>query len=211
LTLLSRVMLLGPPGAGKGTQAKKIVAETGLVHLSTGDILRDEVARGTELGLSAKAIMDRGELVSDELIIGMIRGRIETATPGFLLDGFPRTIAQAKALEAITPLDVAINIDLSREEVVRRLTARRVCRGCGVIYNVLFQPPATEGVCDACGGELYQRDDDKQDVIENRYSVYDQLTAPLIAFYRERGQLRDVDGARQSAEVFADIMAILRG
>ena len=209
--MLTRVMLLGPPGAGKGTQAKRIVGETGLVHLSTGDILRDEVARGTELGRSAKAVMDRGELVSDELIVGMIRGRIESAEEGFLLDGFPRTIAQAEALEKITPLDVAINIQLSREEVVRRLTARRVCRSCGLIYNILFDPPAKESICDACGGELYQRDDDKQDVIENRYSVYDSSTAPLIAFYEERGLLRDVNGARSSDEIFAEIMAILRG
>ena len=209
--MLTRVMLLGPPGAGKGTQAKRIVGETGLVHLSTGDILRDEVARGTELGRSAKAVMDRGELVSDELIVGMIRGRIESAEEGFLLDGFPRTIAQAEALEKITPLDVAINIQLSREEVVRRLTARRVCRSCGLIYNILFDPPAKESICDACGGELYQRDDDKQDVIENRYSVYDSSTAPLIAFYEERGLLRDVNGARSSDEILAEIMAILRG
>jgi len=125
---LSRVMLLGPPGAGKGTQAKKIVAETGAIHLSTGDILREEVARRTALGSSAKEYMDRGELVPDRLIIDMIRGRIESARDGFLLDGFPRTVAQAEALEKITPLDVVINIELPREEVIRRLTARRVCR-----------------------------------------------------------------------------------
>lgn len=211
MTLLTRVMLLGPPGAGKGTQAKRIAAETGLVHLSTGDILRDEVARGTELGQSAKAVMDRGELVSDQLIIDMVRGRIEAAGLGFLLDGFPRTIKQANALERITPLDVAINIELSRGEVVRRLTARRVCRDCGRIYNALLESPAEENVCDACGGEIYQRDDDKRDVIENRYAIYDESTAPLISFYRDRGTLRNVDGAKSSDEIFAEIMAILRG
>ena len=209
--MLSRLMLLGPPGAGKGTQAKQIVAETGLMHLSTGDILRDEVARGTELGRSAKEVMDRGELVSDELIVGMIRGRIETASSGFLLDGFPRTIAQAEALEEITPLDLVINIQLSREEVVKRLTSRRVCRKCGKIYNLHFEPPADPTTCDACGGELIQRDDDKQDVIENRYTVYDASTAPLIAFYRERGILRDFDGSKGSHAIFAEVMAILRG
>ena len=209
--MLTRLMLLGPPGAGKGTQAKRIVAETGLVHLSTGDILRDEVARGTELGLSAKAVMDRGELVSDELIIGMIHGRIEEASAGFLLDGFPRTIAQAEALEEITPLDLVINIQLSREEVVRRLTSRRVCRGCGKIYNLHFEPPADENTCAACGGELYQRDDDNEDVINKRYAVYDASTAPLIVFYRERGVLKDFDGAKGSDAIFAEVMAILRG
>lgn len=211
MTLLTRVMLLGPPGAGKGTQAKRIVAEAGLVHLSTGDILRDEVARGTELGRSAKAVMDRGELVSDQLIIDMVRARIEAAVSGFLLDGFPRTIRQAEVLETITPLDVAINIKLSRGEVVRRLTARRVCRDCGHIYNSLFESPSEENVCDSCGGELYQRDDDKRDVIENRYAIYDESTAPLISFYRDRGMLRDVDGANSSDKIFAEIMAILRG
>jgi len=204
-------MLLGPPGAGKGTQAKRIVAETGLIHLSTGDILRDEVKQGTELGLSAKSVMDRGELVSDDLIVDMIRGRIETASPGFLLDGFPRTIAQAEALETITPLDVVINIQLSREEVVSRLTSRRVCRACGKIFNLHFEPPVEEGVCDACGGGLYQRDDDTEDVINNRYAVYDLSTAPLIAFYRDRGVLKDFDGSKGSTAIFAEVMALLRG
>jgi len=206
---LTRVMLLGPPGAGKGTQAEKIVAETKLVHLSTGDILRDEVGRQTELGASAKAFMDRGELVPDGLIIDMIRERIVASSAGFLLDGFPRTIAQAEALAKITDLDVAINIDLSRGEVIRRLTSRRVCKECGKIYNLLFGAPTTEGVCDACGGALYQRDDDRQEVIENRYDVYQASTAPLIGFYEERGRLRNVDGARSSDELFGEIMQIL--
>ena len=209
--MLSRVALLGPPGAGKGTQAKRIVQETGLVHLSSGDILRDEVSRATDLGRTAKRFMERGELVPDGLIIDMIRGRIESAESGFLLDGFPRTVEQAEALEGITPLDVVINIGISREAVVRRLTARRVCEGCGKIYNLLYDPPTDEATCDACGGRLLQRDDDKRDVIENRYDVYERSTAPLIDYYRDRGLLHEADGTRSSDEVLYEIMAVLAG
>ena len=209
--MLSRVALLGPPGAGKGTQAKRIVQETGLVHLSSGDILRDEVSRATDLGRTAKRFMERGELVPDGLIIDMIRGRIESAESGFLLDGFPRTVAQAEALEEIAPLDVVFNIGISREAVVARLTARRVCEGCGKIYNLLYDPPADEATCDACGGRLLQRDDDKRDVIENRYDVYERSTAPLIDYYRDRGLLHEVDGTRSSDEVLSEIMAVLAG
>ncbi len=205
-----KIILLGPPGAGKGTQAKRLVEKTGLLHLSTGDILRDEVARGTDLGKQAKEYMDRGDLVPDDLIIGMIRGRIEGAD-GFILDGFPRTVAQAEALEKITPIDLVINIDLSQEEVVRRLSARRVCRNCGRIYNLISHPPKVEGRCDACGGELYQRDDDRPEVIENRYEVYMASTAPLIEFYRERGLLTQVDGKASPEEIFSRIMDLIAG
>ena len=205
-----KIILLGPPGAGKGTQAKRIVEKTGLLHLSTGDILRDEVARGTELGKQAKAYMDRGDLVPDELIIGMIRGRIENAD-GFILDGFPRTVAQAEALERITPVDVVIDIELERDEVIRRLSSRRVCRNCGKIYNLISNPPKVDGKCDACGGELYQRDDDRPEVIENRYDVYTSSTAPLIEFYRSRGLLVEVDGKADPDAIFARIMEIIGG
>ncbi|MDD5646615.1 MAG: adenylate kinase [Candidatus Bipolaricaulis sp.] len=204
-----RIVFLGPPGAGKGTQAKPGVRERGLEHLSTGDILRDEVARATELGEKAKGFMDRGELVPDDLIIDMVRGRIERAKKGFVLDGFPRTVAQAEALDRISPLDAVVNIDLSRDEVVRRLTARRVCRSCGTIYNVGFNLAAGVTRCEACGGELYQRDDDQSAVIENRYDVYERSTAPLIAFYRARSLLKPVDGKLGSDRVFAEVMRIL--
>lgn len=206
---LNRVVLLGPPGAGKGTQAKQIVERMGLVHLSTGDILRDEVSRGTSLGEAAKQTMDRGELVSDDLIIGMIEGRITQAEEGYLLDGFPRTIAQAEALRRISPVDVVLNITLPREEVVRRLTGRRVCRACGKIYNLTFNLDAGVTTCQACGGELYQRDDDKQAVIENRYDVYERSTAPLIAYYQELGLLHSINGKLGSERVFSRILEIL--
>ncbi len=209
--MLSRVALLGPPGAGKGTQAKRIVQETGLVHLSSGDILRDEVSRATDLGRTANGFMERGELVPDGLIIDMIRGRIQSAESGFLLDGFPRTVEQAEALEGITPLDVVVNIGISREAVVRRLSARRVCERCGRIYNLVYDPPEDEATCAACGGRLLRRDDDKRDVIENRYDVYERSTAPLIDYYRERGLLHEVDGTRSSDEVLSEIMAVLAG
>ncbi|MFC2108481.1 adenylate kinase [Candidatus Bipolaricaulota bacterium] len=206
---LTRVVLLGPPGAGKGTQAKQIIDKLCLVHLSTGDILRDEVSRETELGMTAKGFMDRGELVPDQLIIDMIRARIEAAESGFLLDGFPRTTAQAEALSEFATIDVVLNITLPREEVVRRLTGRRVCRGCGKIYNLTLNLAEDETTCAACGGELYQRDDDRTDVIENRYDVYEKSTAPLIDFYEELGVLRTLDGSLGSECVFSKIIDIL--
>jgi adenylate kinase len=208
---LTRATLLGPPGAGKGTQAKRVVAQTGLVHLSTGDILRDEVSRGTNLGEEAKSFMDRGELVPDPLVIDMIRGRIEATEKGFLLDGFPRTVPQAEALEGFVTLEVAINVDLSRERALERLTSRRVCRSCGRIYNLHFNAPLSPSRCEACGGELYQREDDQPAVIENRYDVYTKLTAPLIDYFRKRKLLRNVDGAQPSDAVFEQILAILAG
>ena len=205
-----RIALLGPPGAGKGTQAKLISDKTGLCHLSTGDILRDDVAHGTEIGRAAKLHMDRGDLVPDKLIIDMIHERI-AKTDGFILDGFPRTVAQAEALLKITPLDLMINITLSRAEVIKRLSSRRVCHECGKIYNLLFNPPKIKTRCDLCGGELFQRDDDRPEVVDNRYDVYMQATAPLVDFYRERGLLREVDGAQPTAVVLNRIMDLLSG
>jgi adenylate kinase len=204
-----RVVFLGPPGAGKGTQAKRVVERLGLLHLSTGDLLRDEVARKTALGAKAKTYMDRGELVPDGLIIDMIQGRIAGATTGFLLDGFPRTVAQAEALASITKLDAVVSIDLPRAEVVRRLTSRRVCRSCGAIYNLTYNLPSDATPCEACGGVLYQRDDDRSAVIENRFDVYEKSTAPLATFYRKQGLLHSVNGELGSDKVFAEIMQLL--
>ncbi len=205
-----RIVLLGPPGAGKGTQAKLLAERTGLVHLSTGDILRDEVAHRTELGRRAKGYMDRGELVPDGLVIDMTREWIGRSD-GFILDGFPRTVAQAEALAAITPLDLVVNIALAREEVIRRLSARRVCRRCGKIHNLLFDPPKVDSRCNACGGELFQRDDDRAEVIENRYDVYMEATVPLVAFYRTRKLLREVDGSRPQEDVLDRLIRLLAG
>jgi adenylate kinase len=209
LSPLTRVVLLGPPGAGKGTQAKRIGAKTGLVHLSTGDILRDEVARDTELGRKAKGFMDRGELVPDPVILDMIGGRIARARAGFILDGFPRTVAQAEALDELSSLDVVLNIALSRDEVIARLTARRVCVDCGRIYNLSFRAPSDPSTCEVCGGRLVQRDDDREAVIRNRYDVYERETEPLIEFYRDRKLLEELDGRLGSDEVYARILKVL--
>ena len=203
-----RISLLGPPGAGKGTQAKLLAEKTGLVHLSTGDILREEVARSTALGQAAKGWMDKGDLVPDNLIVDMIRERITNAD-GFILDGFPRTVVQAEALAEITPLDGVINVALSREEVIHRLSSRRVCQDCGKIYNLLFDPPKVDMRCDACGSLLFLRNDDQPDVIKNRYDVYAQETAPLIEYYSKQGLLYEVDGKRPSSEVLSDILDLI--
>lgn len=203
-----RIALLGPPGAGKGTQAKLLAEKTGLVHLSTGDILREEVARSTALGQAAKGWMDKGDLVPDDLIVDMIRERI-TRADGFILDGFPRTVVQAEALAEITSLDGAINVALSREEVIHRLSSRRVCQDCGKIYNLLFNPPEMDMRCDACGSPLFLRNDDQPDVIKNRYDVYAQETAPLIEYYSKQGLLYEVDGKRPSSEVLSYILDLI--
>ena len=195
-----RVILLGPPGAGKGTQAASVRERFPIPHISTGDMLRDHVKRETALGAEAKAFMDAGKLVSDGLIISMMEDRLrqEDCTPGFLLDGFPRTLPQAEALDGLLArlnlnLDAVVLLDVSDEVVVERLCGRRVCKGCGAIYHVTFHPPVKENLCDVCGGELIQRDDDREDVIRRRLAVYHEQTAPLVGYYEGRGLLRRVN------------------
>ncbi|MCR4404649.1 MAG: adenylate kinase [Candidatus Acetothermia bacterium] len=204
--LPSGIVLLGPPGAGKGTQAALLAARLGLKHISTGEILREEVQQGTELGKKARAYMDRGELVPDELMIEMLDSRLDGR---FLLDGFPRTTNQAEALERIAKVERVLSIRLSEEETVRRLTARRVCADCGRNYNLVSNPPRVPGVCDACGGRLIQRDDDTPEVIRRRYRVYEAQTAPLREFYRQRGLLVEVEGGRAIEEVFQEALRLL--
>lgn len=210
------LVLLGPPGAGKGTQAERISSLYGVPHISTGDIFRDNLKRGTELGRKAKEYMDRGELVPDEVVIGIVRDRL--AEPdcgrGFILDGFPRTVAQADALKAMLgemgkAIDHVLNVQVQEEEVVQRLTARRTCRSCGKIYHLVFDPPARDDVCDACGGELFCRDDDKEETVRARLREYDAKTSPLIDYYAREGLLRNIDGAAPMDEVLEKIRAVV--
>jgi adenylate kinase len=195
-----RLVLVGPPGAGKGTQAQFIAAQVAVPKISTGDIFRENVTAGTELGVAAKKYMDAGDLVPDEVTIAMVRDRLaeDDSADGFLLDGFPRNVPQAETLEKTledmgSELDVVLELVVDDEEVIRRLSGRRTCRNCGHIWHVDFDPPQHEGICDHCGGELFQRDDDKAETVRHRLEVYAAQTAPLIAFYAERGLLVGID------------------
>jgi adenylate kinase len=192
-----KLIFLGPPGAGKGTLAGLVGKELGIPQISTGDIFRDAIKRETELGKKVKEIVSRGDLVPDALTVDLVKERLaepDTAK-GYILDGFPRTIPQAQALEGFQSLDAAVNFVISDEAVIKRLSGRRICRNCGAIYHVANMPPKVEGVCDKCGGPLYVRDDDRVESIKNRLEVYKKQTEPLIAFYREKKLLRDVDSS----------------
>lgn len=213
-----RVVFLGPPGAGKGTQAVKLAAHEGVPHVSTGDIFRAAVKEGTPLGLKAKEFMDQGKLVPDEVVVGIVEERLAqediAGGDGFILDGFPRTVNQAEALEETLErlelgLDAVLNIEVSDEELVRRLTGRRVCRNCGATYHLVFDPPKDAGTCDKCGGDLYQRSDDSEGTVRERLRVYYAQTEPLIQFYRDKGHLLDVNGEQGMDEVFQAILATL--
>jgi adenylate kinase len=210
------LVMLGPPGAGKGTQGRRLVDDFGLAYIATGDMLREHVKEGTELGKQAKEHMDGGGLVPDDLVIKMISERVDTedAQDGFILDGFPRNVAQADALNAMLEghdrrLTAALLIDASDDEVIKRLSGRRVCVKAGHTYHVDFDPPKREGVCDQDGSRLEQRDDDKPETIQNRLRVYHENTEPLIEYYEEKGLLRRFDGARNPTEVHDHIRATL--
>ncbi len=210
------LILLGPPGAGKGTQAKRIVEKYGIPQISTGDMFREAVSKGTELGKKAKEYMDRGELVPDEIVIGIVRERLsqDDCQNGFILDGFPRTIKQAEALDEMLDdmnrkIDAVINITVPDEEIVKRIVFRRTCKNCGAVYNLIYSPPKVEGRCDECGGELYQRDDDKEETVRERLRVYREQTEPLIQYYSQKGVVRDIDGTKSIDEVWNEIEKVL--
>ena len=206
-----KLIFLGAPGAGKGTLAAKVAEEYGIPHISTGDIFRANIKNRTPLGVRVKAIIDSGGLVGDDITCELVRDRLSQpdAQAGYILDGFPRTIAQAEALCGFATVDAAVNFDISDEEVVERLGGRRVCRGCGQNYNIKFLAPKTEGKCDSCGGELFTRDDDKADAIRCRLEVYHKQTAPLIDFYEKKGILRGIDARPDTGTVLAEFKRML--
>ena len=207
-----RLIFLGAPGAGKGTIASVIGKELGLPQVSTGDLFRDAVKKGTELGLRVKGIMEKGELVPDELTVALVRERLgqQDTAKGYILDGFPRTIPQAEALASFQRIDAAVNFLCGDEVVVRRLSGRRICRSCGAIYHVQNMPPRKEGVCDRCGGVLYIRDDDRIDSIHNRLRVYREQTEPLIGYYRGRGLLHDIDSEQNVEKSLVQLRKLLK-
>lgn len=211
-----RILLMGPPGAGKGTQAEKLTEILNIPHISTGDMFRKAIKEQTELGIKAKSFMDKGELVPDEVTVGIVKDRIEEedCKNGFLLDGFPRTVVQADALGNMLEdlgikLDSVINVEVPFEELIGRLTGRRICRSCGATYHMIFNPPKVEGVCDKCGGELYQRDDDTEETAKNRLEVYERQTAPLLEYYNKTGLLVNVNGNQLMEQVLAEILKVL--
>jgi adenylate kinase len=214
--MASRVVLLGAPGAGKGTQAKMLIDRFKIPQISTGDILRKAVADGTPLGKEAKVIMDQGGLVSDKIVLGLVEDRIKQpdCKNGFILDGFPRNTVQAEALDKILsgmnmPLTVALNIDVDLNDLLKRLTGRRTCKSCQQMYNIFFSPSKKEGVCDKCGGQLFQRDDDKEETIKKRLDVYQQQTAPLIDYYSKKNIMKTVLGVGSIEDIFKKAVAAL--
>lgn len=211
-----KIIMLGAPGAGKGTQAKKIAEKYGIPHVSTGDIFRANIKGGTELGMKAKSYMDQGQLVPDDVTIGMLLDRISEAdcADGYVLDGFPRTIPQAESLtEALNgrneKMDYAINVDVPDEAIVSRMSGRRACVKCGATYHIVYNAPAKEGICDICGDALVLRDDDKPETVQKRLAVYHDQTQPLIDYYEKAGILVTVDGTKDLNEVFKDIVNLL--
>jgi adenylate kinase len=211
-----RVVLLGPPGAGKGTQAKWLQERFEACQVSTGDILRKAVAEQTPLGKQAAAYINRGALVPDSLIVDLVAERLKEkdCDKGFVLDGFPRTISQAESLEEILKkmelaLDCVLSVQVPHRVIVERLAGRRTCKGCGALYHLTLDPPSKEGVCDRCGGELYQRDDDREETITARLKVYEAQTAPLVNYYRERGMLREIDGVGKVDEIRSRVLQAL--
>ena len=211
-----KLIMLGAPGAGKGTQAKKIAEKYQIPHISTGDIFRANIKAGTELGMKAKSFMDQGQLVPDEVTIGMLLDRIsqDDSKNGYVLDGFPRTIPQAESLTAALKergekIDYAVNVDVPDDNIINRMSGRRACVGCGATYHVVYNAPKSEDICDTCGEKLILRDDDKPETVKNRLLVYHEQTQPLIDYYKKEGVLVEVDGTQNLEKVFQDIVAVL--
>jgi adenylate kinase len=211
-----RLVLLGAPGAGKGTQAKKLIDKYGIPQISTGDILRKSVADGTPLGKEAKSYMDKGELVPDSVVIGLVKERLagNDCKDGYILDGFPRNTSQAETLDGVlammnSPITTALNVDVDKDDLMKRLTGRRTCKNCQQMFNVHFTPPGKENICDKCGGELYQREDDKEETIKNRLDIYEKSTAPLIDYYGKKSILKSVEGTGNIDDIFNKICSML--
>ncbi len=203
-------MLLGPPGSGKGTQTERLVAEFGFTKISTGDLLREAVRNGTPLGVEAKGYMDAGKLVPDDLVVGLIREKLKGLKGGILLDGFPRSLEQAKKLEEFFNVEMAIDLEVDQEVLIKRLTERRSCRACNAVFHLEFNPPKKAGVCDKCGSELAQRSDDTEKVVRERFNTYTELTAPLTEHYRKKGVLKSVDGMGAIDDVYKHIAAVIK-
>ena len=210
------LILLGPPGAGKGTQAGRIIEKYKIPQISTGDILRAAVREGTDLGKEAQKYMNDGKLVPDSVVIGIIRERLkeDDCKNGYLLDGFPRTLAQAEELDKIldsmnSNIDAVVSIEVPDEEIITRITGRRMCKDCGAVFHVKFSPPKSEGVCDKCGGQLYQRDDDNEETVKSRLDAYKAQTEPLKKYYGNKGLIKEVNGSGDMEKIFSDIDAIL--
>jgi adenylate kinase len=205
-----KIVLLGPPGSGKGTQTERLETEFGLTKISTGDLLREAVRNGTELGVKAKGYMDAGKLVPDDLVVGLIREKLKGLKGGVLLDGFPRSLEQAKKLEGFFHVEMAVDLDVDQEVLIKRLTERRSCRACNAVFHLEFNRPKRDGVCDKCGGELYQRSDDTEKVVRERFATYTERTAPLTEYYRKKGVLRSVDGMGSIDDVYKRIAKVIK-
>ncbi|NTW34600.1 MAG: adenylate kinase [Syntrophobacteraceae bacterium] len=210
------IILLGPPGAGKGTQAKRLIDKYGIPQISTGDMLRAALKEGTPLGLEAKKYMDQGTLVPDSVVIGLVKERIQKpdCTKGYMLDGFPRNVSQAEALDSMLgelkqKIDHVVSIEVPSSDLLVRLTGRRTCRACGAGFHVKFDPPKKDGVCDKCGGELYQRDDDNEATVSSRLQVYEGQTKPLIDYYQNQSKIRQIDGVGDMNQIFGSIVKVL--
>jgi len=203
-----KLVIFGPPGAGKGTLAQGLQSKLGIPHLDMGELLRDEVRRGTEVGKIVSAYISQGRLAPDEVVFQVLRQKLEQ-TKGYILDGFPRTPAQAEMLEKVSPPDLVLNLVVPEEVIIRRLSARRLCEKCGAIYNLISLPPAKEGICDRCGGRLYLREDDRPKIVKERLRVYREQTEPVLEFYRKKGILQEVEGAESKEETLSRALRIL--